>query len=216
MWLPSRVPGLGSAFERLFRAVPERWHGLHPKAAGTVRFGGDFAGAYLLRRSVYLPSEIGSLIGQDLAREGLRQLASNDLNAAPLTPSPRTSFGKIAALESQFYMRNQLLRDVDWASMAHSIEVRVPLVDTTLLGTIAPLLVDGRINGKRLLASAPGTPVNETVVSRRKTGFSVPIGPWQQSLLANRDMSAKRPPATPPQLWARQWLQYVASQPIAA
>ena len=30
-------------------------------------------------------------------------------------------------------MRNQLLRDTDWASMAHSLEVRVPLVDAVLL-----------------------------------------------------------------------------------
>ena len=36
-------------------------------------------------------------------------------------------------LESSLYMRNQLLRDTDWASMAHSLEVRVPLVDVELL-----------------------------------------------------------------------------------
>jgi len=30
-------------------------------------------------------------------------------------------------------MRNQLLRDADWAGMAHSLEIRVPLVDVELL-----------------------------------------------------------------------------------
>ena len=39
-------------------------------------------------------------------------------------------------------MRNQLLRDADWAGMAHSLEIRVPLVDFTLLGALAP--VDSR------------------------------------------------------------------------
>ena len=47
--------------------------------------------------------------------------------------SAATSFGKVAVLESSLYMRNQLLRDTDWASMAHSLEVRVPLVDAELL-----------------------------------------------------------------------------------
>ena len=40
-------------------------------------------------------------------------------------------------LESSLYMRNQLLRDTDWASMAHSLEVRVPLVDSKLLSQFA-------------------------------------------------------------------------------
>jgi len=32
-----------------------------------------------------------------------------------------------------WYMRQQLLRDADWADMAHSLEIRVPLVDLELL-----------------------------------------------------------------------------------
>ena len=36
-------------------------------------------------------------------------------------------------MESQIYLRNQLLRDSDWASMYHSIELRTPLVDFFLL-----------------------------------------------------------------------------------
>ncbi len=40
---------------------------------------------------------------------------------------------KIVALEMDWYMRNQILRDSDWASMAHGLEVRVPFVDICLL-----------------------------------------------------------------------------------
>ena len=54
---------------------------------------------------------------------------------------PRTSFGKVASLEASLYMRNQLLRDADWASMAHSLEVRVPLVDVPLLRAVAPMMI---------------------------------------------------------------------------
>ena len=40
-------------------------------------------------------------------------------------------------------MRHQLLRDADWAGMAHGVEIRVPLVDVTLLKSVAPLLIPG-------------------------------------------------------------------------
>ena len=39
----------------------------------------------------------------------------------------------VAQLENYFYLRNQLLRDSDWASMYHSIELRTPFVDYFLL-----------------------------------------------------------------------------------
>ena len=37
-------------------------------------------------------------------------------------------------------MRNQLLRDTDWSSMAHGLEVRVPFVDAKLLERMAPAI----------------------------------------------------------------------------
>ena len=54
------------------------------------------------------------------------------------------------------YMRNQLLRDADWAGMAHGVEIRLPLVDTTLLETLSAVI--GQIRpgaGKLALAAAP-------------------------------------------------------------
>ena len=84
----------------------------------------------------------------------------------------------IAALESSHYLRNQLLRDMDWASMAHSLEVRVPLVDAHLLRRVAPVLVTRQERGKQLLANAPRPPLPESVRKRRKTGFTLPIKEW--------------------------------------
>ncbi len=52
----------------------------------------------------------------------------------------KTDHLKVSALEMQWYMKNQLLRDTDWASMAHSLEVRVPLVDIHLLQALGSLL----------------------------------------------------------------------------
>src|SRR6185436_9885786 len=94
-------------------------------------------------------------------------------------PKPTTSFGKVAVLESALYMRNQLLRDADWASMAHSLEVRVPLVDAKLLETMAPLILAlPNFQNKRHLALAPRKPLPEGIANRAKTGFTTPIETW--------------------------------------
>ncbi len=86
---------------------------------------------------------------------------------------------KVSALEMNWYMRNQLLRDADWAGMAHSLEIRVPLVDVELLRTlIIPLL--GTINppGKRDMACAAAKDLPEDVLNRNKPGFTVPVKEW--------------------------------------
>ena len=75
--------------------------------------------------------------GADLAREGLKRLDPINHIACTLTPDPVQPFARVATLEASLYMRNQLLRDTDWASMAHSLEVRVPLVDAVLLAKLA-------------------------------------------------------------------------------
>ena len=82
-------------------------------------------------------------------------------------------------------MRNQLLRDTDWASMAHGLEVRVPLVDRVLASRVAPILVQRHnASGKRLLANAPSRPIPLRRFScvRPKTGFSTPIEVWLEHL----------------------------------
>jgi asparagine synthase (glutamine-hydrolysing) len=71
-------------------------------------------------------------------------------------------------------MRNQLLRDADWASMAHSVEVRTPLVDAALLRQAAPLLLEARSACKHAFAAR----LPAWLRRRRKTGFSVPIREW--------------------------------------
>src|SRR5262249_24108283 len=87
----------------------------------------------------------------------------------------------IAALESSLYMRNQLLRDTDWASMAHSLEVRVPLVDARLLRRVASVTTkSGSPLSKRMLGSSPRLPLPSNVIERPKTGFATPIQAWRQ------------------------------------
>src|SRR5437763_16318949 len=141
-----------------------------------IRYGGSYAGAYLVKRGRFLASELPSLLGEEIAAEGLARLDMLTIIERTVTPDPGNPFARVAALESSLYLRNQLLRDMDWASMAHSLEVRVPLVDAHLLRKLAPVLVPARDRGKQLLASAPHPPLPPEVRNRRKTGFTLPIG----------------------------------------
>jgi asparagine synthase (glutamine-hydrolysing) len=182
-WMPvtsvlARVPKLGDAVHRLNSALSKRSRHISPKMGEIVRYGGSYAGAYLVKRGRFLASELPSILGEAIAAEGLARLDLLKLIERAVTPDPGNAFARVAALESSLYLRNQLLRDMDWASMAHSLEVRVPLVDAHLLRKVAPALVTRRERGKQLLAAAPRPPLPPEVRERRKTGFTLPIKEW--------------------------------------
>jgi asparagine synthase (glutamine-hydrolysing) len=182
-WMPitsvlSRVPGLGEGVYRLNTALARRSRHISPKMGEILRHGSSYAGAYLVKRGRFLVSELPEVLGHDIAREGLERLDLVSLIERAVTPDPGSPFARVAALESSLYLRNQLLRDMDWASMAHSLEVRVPLVDAHLLRRLAPVLVTRRERGKGILANAPRPALPAAVRARRKTGFTLPIREW--------------------------------------
>jgi len=184
-WMPitsvlARVPHLGDIVHRVNDTLARTSRHVSPKMGEILRYGSSYAGAYLVKRGRFLSAELPDLLGPDLAAEGLRRLELLSLIEREITPDPGNPFARVAALESSLYLRNQLLRDMDWASMAHSLEVRVPLVDAHLLRKIAPALVTRRERGKQLLATAPRPPLPEDVRKRRKTGFTLPIKEWLQ------------------------------------
>jgi asparagine synthase (glutamine-hydrolysing) len=75
-------------------------------------------------------------------------------------------------------MRNQLLRDADWAGMAHSLEIRVPLVDATLLRRWLPIAAHSFPLDRQRLLEAADARVAAVVGARPKSGFSVPVAQW--------------------------------------
>ena len=201
MWAPSRVPLLGRAVRMALTAI-EKSAGLNPKTAGLVELGGTTAGSYLLKRGLFLPWELQKVMTPEVLGEGLRRLMPLDLIDGALTPDPGSDFARVATLETSFYMRNQLLRDTDFASMAHSIEVRVPLVDHVLLSELAAFHGDfGAGAGKSLLASAPREPLPGHVLNRSKTGFQTPVHLWMQAASQNEEASSGP--------WARNWSRVV-------
>ncbi|MEQ1662991.1 MAG: asparagine synthase (glutamine-hydrolyzing) [Thiobacillus sp.] len=148
-----------------------------PKYAGILEYGGTLGGAYLLRRGLFMPWEIAALLGRDMAAQGLM-----DLNTLEALAACKQGIGSerlaISALETQWYMKNQLLRDADWAGMAHSLEIRVPFVDMTLLENFVQITSLKPIQEKAMIARSVAPALPEAILNRPKTGFAVPIYQW--------------------------------------
>jgi asparagine synthase (glutamine-hydrolysing) len=89
--------------------------------------------------------------------------------------------------------------------MAHSLEVRVPLVDVELLRRLAPAVVRQKGASKRILAHSPSLPLPRSVIERRKTGFVTPIQAWLQR--DARLQHWRQVPAFAAErcAWARRW-----------
>ncbi|WP_428681597.1 asparagine synthase (glutamine-hydrolyzing) [Reyranella sp.] len=175
----SWVPGLGALVRHGLSGAIAAGLRLHPKAAGVLQYGGSWAGAYLLRRSVYMPWELDEVLNPALVEEGIRRLAPLSRIAAAIeTGHALGDFDRVAALETSLYMRNQLLRDADWAGMAHGVEIRVPFVDAFFLAALPSGPVLAGLNAKDAIAEVPQPPLPDSVRHRRKTGFSTPVGRW--------------------------------------
>ena len=87
----------------------------------------------------------------------------------------------VTALESEMFLGDRLLRDMDSVSMAHSLEVRVPFVDTVLSDRLAGLSDADRylpIGQKQLLRRQSRTVLPENFFSRPKRGFEFPMDEW--------------------------------------
>lgn len=175
----ARLPFAGPFARFLLRRFAPDWSRRNPKVLGLLDHAGTLPGAYLLRRAVMLPFELERKLDPETVREGLERLRPLDLVEDAVSPLPASPLARVSALESSLYMRNQLLRDSDWASMAHSLELRVPYVDWPTLQRIAP--VTHRLGGgagKRALANAPSLPLPEACVTRARTGFNIPVAQW--------------------------------------
>ena len=202
------VPPLGSAFRGLTSAFFR--HRRKPKMAGLLEYGSTFGGAYLLRRALFMPWELNGLLNRDILEAGLPELDTvNALNATVQgIDSPRLA---VSALEAEWYMRNMLLRDSDWTSMAHSLELRTPLVDIDLWRQVAPLLAAQDNITKRDMAKTMAQPLPDEILNRKKTGFQIPLHDWIQG---------GRPPVgreSALRTWARQvHSAYLLVKPVAA
>ncbi|MBK6798521.1 MAG: asparagine synthase (glutamine-hydrolyzing) [Acidobacteria bacterium] len=93
-----------------------------------------------------------------------------------------------SALELGGYMCNMLLRDTDAMSMAHGLEVRVPLIDhkviEKMLSIPGPVKMDSRTPKWMLVNAASDLP--REIIDRPKRGFELPFRHWLQGAMRPR------------------------------
>ncbi|MGA7409480.1 MAG: asparagine synthase (glutamine-hydrolyzing) [Bryobacteraceae bacterium] len=88
---------------------------------------------------------------------------------------------RIQYVDMKTYLPDDILAKVDRASMANSLEVRSPLLDHTLMELIARIpsglkLYNG--SGKYIFKKALKGVLPQSVLTRRKKGFAVPVAEW--------------------------------------
>jgi asparagine synthase (glutamine-hydrolysing) len=92
----------------------------------------------------------------------------------------------ISLLELSSFIGERLLRDTDAASMAASLEVRVPLLDHVLWEKVAGIDPTRRFSPagkKRLLRDLALSRLDPALFDRPKSGFVLPIGKWARRRL---------------------------------
>lgn len=154
-----------------------------PKWPALLGYTDGLAPSYLMMKALFLPYELPLLMGRDAAHEALRlwdldaQLAAENATVAGWRPLAAVSY-----LESRHYMRNQLLRDSDWAGMGHSLEIRTPLVDREVLRAAAAALQSGAVSNKRAVIRQMLPELESQILNKPKTGFTLPMNHWLQTL----------------------------------
>ncbi len=136
------------------------------------------------RRSLYR-SEVAAAVGAADRHECFRQIFERAGAADTLSA--------LQYLDLKTYLPGDILAKVDVASMAHSLEVRVPLLDhhvIELAGRIPPEMKlfapDGSLQQKYLLKKYANRVLPGDAFSRPKHGFGVPIHKWFSGDLYSR------------------------------
>ncbi|MDP2025309.1 XrtA/PEP-CTERM system amidotransferase [Sulfuriferula sp.] len=96
---------------------------------------------------------------------------------------------RVQYLDMKTYLPGDILTKVDRASMAHALEVRVPLLDHQLVEWVSGLPVALKLKGsegKNILKTALQPYLPDDILYRKKMGFSIPLSEWFRGLLLQR------------------------------
>ncbi|MBU1109740.1 MAG: asparagine synthase (glutamine-hydrolyzing) [Candidatus Riflebacteria bacterium] len=156
------------------------------KAFEAINFAFD---PYFLARNLFSEKQIENMLDPQLLKIGRNwfpqaysELTSNVKNLDEVNA--------ISILEMQTYLLSTLLRDTDQMSMAHALEVRVPLLDHLLVESVMKIHGDLKIipPHKSLLVNAVGN-LPPHCYERPKQGFVMPFEDWLQKAFSEEMLS---------------------------
>jgi asparagine synthase (glutamine-hydrolysing) len=189
-YLPSPLrAALAAAFALAFPANDQ-----NRKLATLGRANGRVPHPYFLARMLFTPAPQDALCASR-DEEAIKRAA------VPLEESLRharnlDAINRVSFLEARCYMLNTLLRDADVMSMAHGLEVRVPLIDHLLAEKLMAVPGVWKVSGrgpKPLLVEALGGALPDDIVRRRKRGFTLPFEHWlRDELRSEVDQTLQR------------------------
>jgi asparagine synthase (glutamine-hydrolysing) len=145
--------------------------------------------AYLHSVSLFSAEQRNAMFSPALKRE-LQGHSVSTVFAEHAGNSPTDDpLSLIQYLDMKTYLVGDILTKVDRASMAHSLEVRVPLLDHPLAEWVSGLPPDLKLRGgegKYLLKKSLEPLLPKTVLYRPKMGFGVPLANWFRGPLKKR------------------------------
>lgn len=155
-----------------------RWAKLPSMMAGAD----DLLQVYQLAYALFVPDFQSKLLGDLLNGAGLASGLPDPLRRDLQDEiGGRTALSALGILEQRLFLGERLLRDTDVASMAVSLETRLPLVDSKVTDVVARLPDDVRyapLGRKQLLRDVGLEGLDPALFERPKRGFQMPFDRW--------------------------------------
>jgi asparagine synthase (glutamine-hydrolysing) len=152
------------------------------KLTSLIRGNGRVLHPYFLSRMLFAPDQRQQLMpAADSLRAAEAGVRTTLQETSDLDPINRVSY-----LETRCYMLNTLLRDSDFMSMAHGLEIRVPLIDHRLAKKAMQIPGSWKLEAgtpKPLLVHALNGALPDSIVHRKKRGFTLPFEHWMKDSL---------------------------------
>jgi hypothetical protein len=176
------------------------------KAAAAWAYPDVLPHPYFFARTLFPPGQLERIIEprfrpSTISSDGVT-LEPTWLGWLERTADEARKLGPVAGvswLEMRTYMASTLLRDTDSVSMAQSLEVRVPLLDTPVVEFVETLPDAARWRPgmqKALLVEALGDLLPQEILTQRKRTFTLPWEEWLRGPLRTRLEESFANPAT--------------------
>jgi asparagine synthase (glutamine-hydrolysing) len=187
-----------------------------------VRRGDDLLALYQLAYTLFLPEFQRELLAPDLAAASTDGLPAAMWERITAETRTRTPLSAISVMEQRLFLGERLLRDNDVASMASSLEQRVPLVDQVLFESIDRLPDQARyqpLGSKAMLRRIGLRGLDPALFERPKSGFVLPLDRWIRRGLQDamdrtlRDPQAIAPVGLDPVAVERLWRAFLEGAP---